>query len=154
MGQPHSGKTEMAFAIMKQLLKHGHTADYLNGNELRKNANDFDYTAAGQIRQSLRINELLYKSESDFVIVDLIHPLRRAYSELPPALVIWMGATTAICESQFQFVNPIGIVDWCIEAESDIAAQSIDIINKFLLEQESCLSDNTANKEFITTNNK
>ena len=47
MGLPGSGKTTLASKLIKQIK-----AKWLNADEIRKEANDWDFSTEGRIRQS------------------------------------------------------------------------------------------------------
>ena len=51
-----TGKTTLAKELVGILSKHGVT--WLNADEVRKNANDWDFSTAGRIRQAQRMGHL------------------------------------------------------------------------------------------------
>ena len=71
MGLPGAGKTTLANELTP-LLK----AKKVNADEVRKNANDWDFSLEGRNRQAKRMSELALKlkKEGNFVIADFICP--------------------------------------------------------------------------------
>ena len=71
MGLPGAGKTTLA-RILVSLLK----SAWLNNDELRKEANDWDFSSAGRDRQSKRMCEKAeqFLNEGKNVIADFVCP--------------------------------------------------------------------------------
>ena len=155
MGQPHSGKTEMANAIMAELVASGVTVAYLNGNQLRQQFNDFDYTNSWD-RQLNRIKQFIYESAADVVVVDFMHPLRRAHYELVPNMVIWMGSTVANPNQPLYFsINaPALESDMVVETPANILVKSKEAVAAYLAAIEMHRDENYANQIFAQHNNK
>ena len=55
MGLPGSGKTTLAEELKRKLAKAGKSYVHFNADEVRKKYNDWDFSEAGRIRQSIRI---------------------------------------------------------------------------------------------------
>ena len=87
MGLPGAGKTTLANELAK-LIK----AKRLNADEIRKAANDWDFSEEGRTRQSKRMAEaaLKIKSEDNNVIADFICPTPEARSLFPADYVVWV----------------------------------------------------------------
>ena len=87
MGLPGAGKTTLANELAK-LIK----AKRLNADEIRKAANDWDFSEEGRTRQSKRMAEvaLKMKNESNNVIADFICPTPEARSLFPADYVVWV----------------------------------------------------------------
>ena len=105
MGLPGSGKTTLASELVP-LLK----AKWLNADDVRKEANDWDFSADGRIRQAKRMAEaaLKLKNEGHYVIADFIAPTPEARSLFPADYRVWVDT---IKEGRFEdtnqmFVNP------------------------------------------------
>ena len=75
MGLPGAGKTTLANE-MSPLLN----AKRLNADEVRKAANDWDFSEEGRVRQAKRMAEaaLKLKAEGHYVIADFIAPTPQA----------------------------------------------------------------------------
>jgi adenylylsulfate kinase len=58
MGLPGSGKTYLAQYVLEYLQNEKKKVGWLNADDVRKKYNDWDFTEAGRIRQSLRMREL------------------------------------------------------------------------------------------------
>jgi len=87
MGLPGAGKTTLANELAK-LIK----AKRLNADEIRKAANDWDFSEEGRTRQAKRMSEeaLKLKSEGNNVIADFICPTPEARSLFPADYVVWV----------------------------------------------------------------
>jgi len=99
MGLPGAGKTTLANELAK-LIK----AKRLNADEIRKAANDWDFSEEGRIRQSKRMAEaaLELKSEENNVIADFICPTPEARSLFPADYIVWVDT---IKEGRFDDTN-------------------------------------------------
>ena len=99
MGLPGAGKTTLANELAK-LIK----AKRLNADEIRKAANDWDFSEEGRIRQSKRMADeaLKMKSEGNIVIADFICPTPEARKLFPADYVIWVDT---IKEGRFDDTN-------------------------------------------------
>ncbi len=105
MGLPGSGKTTLASELVP-LLK----AKWLNADEVRKEANDWDFSAEGRTRQAKRMwsKAQEYKNQGNNVVADFVCPTPAARALFPADFVIWVDT---IKEGRFDdtnkmFVNP------------------------------------------------
>ena len=85
MGLPGAGKTTLANELAK-LIK----AKRLNADEIRKAANDWDFSEEGRTRQSKRMSDaaLKIKNEGNIVIADFICPTPEARKLFPADYVV------------------------------------------------------------------
>ena len=99
MGLPGSGKTTLANELAPLL-----NAKRLNADEVRKEANDWDFSEEGRKRQAIRMADFALKLRKDnnFVIADFICPTPEARSLFPSDYVIWVDT---IKESRFDDTN-------------------------------------------------
>ena len=99
MGLPGSGKTTLANELAP-LLK----AKRLNADEVRKEANDWDFSEEGRTRQAKRMADLAkkIKEEGTHVVVDFICPTPEARTLFPADFIIWVDT---IKESRFADTN-------------------------------------------------
>ena len=99
MGLPGAGKTTLASHLVP-LLK----AKWLNADEVRKEANDWDFSAEGRVRQAKRMwsKAKEYKSQGHHVVADFICPTPEARSLFPADYVIWVDT---INEGRFDDTN-------------------------------------------------
>ena len=87
MGLPGSGKTTLANELGPLL-----DAKRLNADEVRKKANDWDFSEEGRKRQSKRMADMAVKLSDDgsYVIADFICPTPEARKLFPADYIIWM----------------------------------------------------------------
>ena len=87
MGLPGAGKTTLADELAPML-----NAKRLNADEVRKAANDWDFSEEGRTRQAKRMAEfaLKLKSEGNYVIADFICPTPKARKLFPADYIIWV----------------------------------------------------------------
>jgi adenylylsulfate kinase len=99
MGLPGSGKTTLANEIAPML-----NAKRLNADEVRKEANDWDFSEGGRTRQAKRMADLALKLKNDgnYVVADFICPTNEARSLFPADYIIWVDT---IKESRFEDTN-------------------------------------------------
>ena len=99
MGLPGAGKTTLANELAK-LIK----SKRLNADEIRRAANDWDFSEEGRIRQSRRMSEvaLKLKNEGNNVIADFICPTPEARKLFPADYIVWVDT---IKEGRFEDTN-------------------------------------------------
>lgn len=95
MGLPGAGKTYLAEELKRELTKAGKTYVHFNADEVRKKYNDWDFTEAGRIRQSIRMRELADSyPELDYAICDFVAPLEDMRHNFRADWTIWMDTIT------------------------------------------------------------
>ena len=99
MGLPGSGKTTLASELVP-LLK----AKWLNADEVRKEANDWDFSAEGRTRQAKRMwaKAKEFRDQGNHVVADFVCPTPAARSLFPADFVIWVDT---IKEGRFDDTN-------------------------------------------------
>ena len=99
MGLPGSGKTTLAEELAPLL-----NAKRLNADEVRKEANDWDFSEEGRKRQAKRMADfaLKLKQDGNFVVADFICPTPEARALFPADFVIWVDT---IKEGRFDDTN-------------------------------------------------
>jgi len=87
MGLPGAGKTTLANQLAPEL-----NAKRLNADEVRKAANDWDFSEEGRTRQAKRMSDaaLKLKSEGHNVVADFICPTPAARSLFPADYIVWV----------------------------------------------------------------
>ena len=101
MGLPGSGKTTLASKLVP-LLK----AKWVNNDEVRKAANDWDFSEEGRIRQAKRVAELAkkYKQEGkyEYLVADYICPTPQTRKLFNADYIVWINT---IKEGRFDDTN-------------------------------------------------
>ena len=99
MGLPGAGKTTLANELAT-LIK----TKRLNADEVRRAANDWDFSEEGRKRQAKRMfdSAVKLKSEGNNVIADFICPTPEARSLFPADYTIWVDT---IKKSRFDDTN-------------------------------------------------
>ena len=103
MGLPGAGKTTLADELAPLL-----NAKRLNADEVRKAANDWDFSEEGRARQAKRMADfaLKLKDEGNYVVADFICPTPMARSLFPADYVVWVDT---IKEGSFDDTNKMFI---------------------------------------------
>ena len=99
MGLPGAGKTTLA-RILVSYLK----AIWLNNDEIRKEANDWDFSSKGRARQSKRMfhKAQQYLDEGRNVVADFVCPTPKTRRYFNADIVIWLDT---IKEGRFEDTN-------------------------------------------------
>ena len=99
MGLPGAGKTTLANELDK-LIK----SKRLNADEVRKAANDWDFSEEGRKRQSKRMADAAIKLKNDGnnVIADFICPTSEARNLFPADYIVWVDT---IKKGRFEDTN-------------------------------------------------
>ena len=99
MGLPGAGKTTLADELAPRI-----NAKRLNADEVRKAANDWDFSEEGRKRQATRMADfaLELKNQGNYVVADFICPTPEARSLFPADYVIWVDT---IKEGRFDDTN-------------------------------------------------
>ena len=87
MGLPGSGKTTLASKLVP-LIK----AKWLNADEVRKKANDWDFSEEARKRQAKRMADLAekHKKEGHHVVADFVCPTPEARKLFNSDYIVWM----------------------------------------------------------------
>jgi len=99
MGLPGAGKTTLANELEKLI-----ESKRLNADEIRRAANDWDFSEEGRTRQSKRMSEvaLKLKNEGNNVIADFICPTPEARKLFPADYIVWVDT---IQKGRFEDTN-------------------------------------------------
>ena len=113
MGLPGSGKTYLAQALKRYLETNGDLmkinpqrvmnyegipgagfmrvgVDWFNADDIRKKYNDWDFSNAGRIRQSLRMFQFAVECSGEYVICDFVAPLVEMRNNFKADWTIWV----------------------------------------------------------------
>ena len=87
MGLPGAGKTTLANELAPMI-----DARRLNADEVRKSANDWDFSKEGRKRQAKRMASLALKlkDQNNYVVADFICPTPEARNLFPADYIIWV----------------------------------------------------------------
>jgi len=113
MGLPGAGKTWLAERLQKYL-----ECAWYNADKIREQANDWDFSPEGRVRQANRMRNIAdyEKSHNRYVICDFVCPTRQTRNDFKPDLVIWLNT---IQEGRFEDTNAMfeepEIVDWVVD---------------------------------------
>ena len=99
MGLPGAGKTTLADELAPMIK-----AKRLNADEVRKAANDWDFSVDGRKRQAIRMAELALKlkEQGNYVVADFICPTPEARKLFPADYIVWVDT---IKEGRFEDTN-------------------------------------------------
>ena len=99
MGLPGAGKTTLANELAPMI-----DARRLNADEVRKSANDWDFSKEGRKRQAKRMASLALKlkDQNNYVVADFICPTPEASNLFPADYIIWVDT---IREGRFDDTN-------------------------------------------------
>jgi len=125
MGLPGAGKTYLAQALKKYLETNGDLmkvnpsrvmnyegipgpgfmrvgVDWFNADDIRKKYNDWDFSNAGRIRQSLRMFQFAVECTGEYVICDFVAPLVEMRNNFKADWTIWVDT---IKEGRYEDTN-------------------------------------------------
>tara|TARA_B100001123_G_scaffold242993_1_gene271677 strand:- start:553 stop:969 length:417 start_codon:yes stop_codon:yes gene_type:complete len=88
MGLPGSGKTTLASKLVPLL-----NAKWINNDKVRREANDWDFSEEGRIRQAKRMASLAekHKQEGNYVVADFICPTPQARELFNADFIVWVN---------------------------------------------------------------
>ena len=105
MGLPGAGKTTLANELAKLI-----ESKRLNADEIRRAANDWDFSEEGRTRQAKRMADFAkkMKNEGDYVIADFICPTPEARSLFPADYIVWVDTIKSgrFDDTNKMFVKP------------------------------------------------
>ena len=103
MGLPGAGKTTLANELAKLI-----ECKRLNADEVRKAANDWDFSEEGRKRQAKRMSDEAFKikKEGNNVIADFICPTPEARELFPADYIVWVDT---IKKGRFEDTNQMFI---------------------------------------------
>jgi adenylylsulfate kinase len=99
MGLPGSGKSTLAEKLAEHL-----DAEWINADNVRQEANDWDFSSEGRVRQANRMKSLSEKavSEGRYAIADFVCPTPETRADFDADYVVWVDT---IEEGRFEDTN-------------------------------------------------
>ena len=148
MGLPGAGKTYFAERLKRRLEEYigeppqlslrpiadaRTTVGWLNADQVRSHYNDWDFSEAGRIRQSLRMRELADTSNTDYVIVDFVAPLVEMRNNFKADWTIWIDTIREgrYADTNKMFVEP-EVYDFRITEQN--AERWVDFVAEHILD--------------------
>ena len=109
MGLPGSGKTTLAKHLVPMF-----NAVWLNADEVRKEADDWDFSPEGRIRQANRMKTLAQEAVANnrVVVADFICPTESTRQDFNADYTIWMDT---IKEGRYEDTNILFERPTCVE---------------------------------------
>lgn len=104
MGLPGSGKTWLARSLRDILIDRGVNVLYLNADAVREQANDWDFSTQGRLRQAERMKSMSQSIDHGVVIWDMVSPLASQRQILDPDYLVWVDT---IVSGRFADTNQI-----------------------------------------------
>jgi len=126
-GLPGSGKSTLSKKLMESIGP-SRDVDWINADDIREQANDWDFSTEGRKRQMLRMKKLADTAIEKNVIPisDFICPTKELRDEFNADLVIWMNT---IKQGRYEDTNEI--FEDLTEDEYDFCITEFDSINKW-----------------------
>ena len=148
MGLPGAGKTYFAERLKNRLEEYIRepsdlslrpiadakvTVGWLNADRVRAHYNDWDFSEAGRIRQSLRMRDLADESNTDYVIVDFVAPLVEMRNNFKADWTIWIDTIREgrYADTNKMFVEP-EVYDFRITEQN--AERWVDFVAEHILD--------------------
>lgn len=103
MGLPGSGKTTFTQDLVKRLMINN-TVKWFNADAVRKQFDDWDFSAEGRLRQVKRMRELADNSGADFAICDFVCPTEEYREVFNADIVVWLDT---IKQGRFEDTNKL-----------------------------------------------
>ena len=93
-GLPGSGKTTFANSLINEYRHHNRSYQWYNGDRVREDHNDWDFSIEGRLRQTIRMVNLANSISDKDVIIDYICPLEEYRYLLSPTIIIYLDTST------------------------------------------------------------
>ena len=100
MGLPGSGKSTLAKELQKTLSN----SVIVNGDNMRAQYNDWDFSNEGRLRQAKRIRDKASEYREGYVIADFVAPLPESRDIFNPDWIVWLDT---IKKSRFEDTNEL-----------------------------------------------
>lgn len=122
MGLPGAGKTTLAQEIKRRLDLEGKQVAWFNADIVRRENNDWDFSAEGRLRQSERMRELSESVLVDYVICDFVAPTQEIRKIFSADYVIWVNTIPfSRYEDTNQMFEPPVKYNFCVTSKDAVA---------------------------------
>ena len=95
MGLPSAGKTYISRYLVELFESAGKTVTWLNADKVRESHDDWDFSAEGRIRQSIRMRDLSALSTADIVLCDFVAPFVVMRENFNADFTVWVDTIKA-----------------------------------------------------------
>ena len=103
MGLPGAGKTTLAESLRECLWYEGRTVSWFNADLVRQQHNDWDFSTAGRIRQSQRMQQCAANATTDYVICDFVAALPEQRDLFDADWIVWVDT---VSQGRYADTNP------------------------------------------------
>lgn len=93
-GLPGSGKTTFANFLINEYKKNNVPYLWLNGDRVREESNDWDFSMEGRLRQTVRMCNLANSVKDKDVIIDYVCPLEEYRYLISPTFMVYLDTGT------------------------------------------------------------
>lgn len=93
-GLPGSGKTTFAKFLIQQYISNNVPYAWFNGDKVREDNNDWDFSMDGRLRQTVRMNNLANSIKDKDVIIDYVCPLEEYRYLISPSYLVYVDTNT------------------------------------------------------------
>ena len=131
MGLPGAGKTTLADKLAPLI-----NGERINADEVRRKANDWDFSMEGGLRQSKRMRDLAQNllAQGKFVVADFVCPTEETRKAFGPDYTVWMDTITAseYKDTNTLFENPVNCNYHVKKWFTDTHAQLSEVVLNYM----------------------
>ena len=109
MGLPGAGKTRLAHEVACCLVDLNKSVAWFNADSIRERFDDWDFSAAGRLRQAHRMRELSDDSGVEYAICDFVAPMPEMRDIFQAHWTAWVDTITIsrFGDTNAMFVPPM-----------------------------------------------
>ena len=131
MGRVCSGKTTFSENLASEIAGRGYPVAVLNSEHVRETFEDSDFSVEGRLNAAIRLNEIAVDLDQEFVIIDMVCPLKESRTLIDPNFVVFMDTVKGGPYEMFE-APPCDLVDVCFKAlpvQEDVECVADKILN-------------------------